>query len=307
MGPRGPYAEKKAYDLLVQCEAGLLSVTGTPDSPAKAGIPVADIAAGMYALTSILAALLRRARDGEGATLDITMFEALGEWMGFPAYFSAYGGTPPPRSGAYHATIVPYGPFRAGDGKNGVSQHPERARVRALLRQGAGELCARKGLQVLVEPREAAEPRGDARRDRKGVRQAHRGAGGRAPGARRDRQRAPEHHAGILGAPATRRARALGAGRYAGRPDPGDEAAVQPVGFRAAHGGRARTGRRTAGEFLRNWATPRRTSRGAPGVAGKAGKTPSARLPRVGPTVSAKYWATLCFTTWLRVSPVCAQ
>ena len=115
-GPAGPYAEKKAYDLLVQCEAGLLSVTGTPAQPAKAGIPVADIAAGMYAYSSILAALLRRARTGEGATLDITMFEALGEWMGFPAYFTAYGGSAPPRSGAHHATIVPYGPFRAGDG-----------------------------------------------------------------------------------------------------------------------------------------------------------------------------------------------
>jgi len=115
-GPAGPYAEKKAYDLLVQCEAALLSVTGTPESPAKAGIPVADIAAGMYAVSSILAALLRRERDGAGATLDITMFESLGEWMGFPAYYSAYGGTPPPRSGAFHATIVPYGPFRAGDG-----------------------------------------------------------------------------------------------------------------------------------------------------------------------------------------------
>jgi len=114
-GPAGPYASKKAYDLLVQCEAGLLSVTGTPDAPAKAGIPVADIAAGMYAMSSILAALLRRSRTGEGATLDITMFEALTEWMGFPAYFTAYGGTPPPRSGAYHATIVPYGPFHAGD------------------------------------------------------------------------------------------------------------------------------------------------------------------------------------------------
>jgi len=116
-GPAGPYAEKKAYDLLVQCEAGLLSVTGTPEAPSKAGIPVADIASGMYAMSSILAALLRREREGVGATLDVTMFESLGEWMGFPAYFSAYGGTPPPRSGAYHATIVPYGPFRAGDGK----------------------------------------------------------------------------------------------------------------------------------------------------------------------------------------------
>jgi len=115
-GPAGPYASKKAYDLLVQCEAGLLSVTGTPDAPSKAGIPAADIAAGMYAFSSILAALLRRERTGEGATLDITMLEALGEWMGFPAYFAAYGGAAPPRSGAYHATIVPYGPFKAGDG-----------------------------------------------------------------------------------------------------------------------------------------------------------------------------------------------
>jgi len=115
-GPSGPYAGKKAYDLLVQCEAGVLSVTGTAEAPSKAGIPVADIAAGMYAFSAILAALLRRARTGEGATLDITMFEALGEWMGFPAYFTAYGGSAPPRSGAHHATIAPYGPFRAGDG-----------------------------------------------------------------------------------------------------------------------------------------------------------------------------------------------
>jgi itaconate CoA-transferase len=115
-GPTGPYADKKAYDLLVQCEAGLLSVTGTPEAPSKAGIPVADIAAGMYAFSAVLAALVRRLRTGEGATLDITMFEALGEWMGFPALFTAYGGSPPPRSGAFHATIVPYGPFRAGDG-----------------------------------------------------------------------------------------------------------------------------------------------------------------------------------------------
>ena len=116
-GPAGPYASKKAYDLLVQCEAGLLSVTGGAESPAKAGIPAADIAAGMYAFTSILAALVRRGRSGEGATIDITMLEALGEWMGFPALFTAYGGTPPPRSGAHHATIVPYGPFKAGDGE----------------------------------------------------------------------------------------------------------------------------------------------------------------------------------------------
>jgi itaconate CoA-transferase len=116
-GPSGPYASKKAYDLLVQCEAGLLSVTGTPETPVKSGIPAADIAAGMYAFTSILAALVRRGRSGEGATIDVTMLEALGEWMGFPAYFTAYGGAAPPRSGPYHATIVPYGPFKAGDGQ----------------------------------------------------------------------------------------------------------------------------------------------------------------------------------------------
>ena len=117
-GPAGPYAQKKAYDLLVQCETGVLSVTGTPESPSKAGIPVADIAAGMYAFSSILAALLRREKEGVGATLDITMFEALGEWMGFPAHYTAYGGEPPPRSGAYHATLSPYGPFQASDGKS---------------------------------------------------------------------------------------------------------------------------------------------------------------------------------------------
>ena len=116
-GPDGPYASKKAYDLLVQCEAGLLSVTGSVESPAKAGIPAADIAAGMYAFTSILAALVRRGRSGEGATIDVTMLEALGEWMGFPALFTAYGGSAPPRSGAHHATIVPYGPFKATDGE----------------------------------------------------------------------------------------------------------------------------------------------------------------------------------------------
>ncbi|MGQ0653243.1 MAG: CaiB/BaiF CoA transferase family protein [Betaproteobacteria bacterium] len=116
-GPAGPYAQKKAYDLLVQCEAGLLSVTGSAESAAKAGIPAADIAAGMYAFSSILAALVRRGRNGEGATIDVTMLEALGEWMGFPALFTAYGGSAPPRSGAHHATIVPYGPFTAGDGQ----------------------------------------------------------------------------------------------------------------------------------------------------------------------------------------------
>ena len=131
-GENGPYSAKRAYDLLVQCETGMLSVTGTPENPSKAGIPIADIAAGMYAFSGILAALYRRNATNEGATLDISMFESLGEWLGFPAYFTAYGGKPPPRTGAAHATIVPYGPFKAGDGKTvflGVQNAREFARL----------------------------------------------------------------------------------------------------------------------------------------------------------------------------------
>jgi itaconate CoA-transferase len=116
-GEGGPYTQKKAYDLLVQCEAGLVSITGTPETPSKVGISIADIAAGMYAYSGILAALLRRGRSGEGATLEVSMLEALGEWMGFPAYFAGYGGEEPKRSGASHAAIAPYGPFECGDGE----------------------------------------------------------------------------------------------------------------------------------------------------------------------------------------------
>lgn len=116
-GAGGPYTTKKAYDLLVQCEAGLVSITGTPEEPCKVGISVADIAAGMYAYTGILTALIQRGRTGEGATLEVSMLEALGEWMGFPLNYAMYGGTPPARSGARHAAIAPYGPFRCGDGE----------------------------------------------------------------------------------------------------------------------------------------------------------------------------------------------
>ena len=116
-GASGPYRDKKAYDLLVQCEAGLVSVTGTPETPSKAGIAVADIAAGMHAYSAILAALFRRERTGEGAAIEVSLFEALAEWMGFPAYFALYGEKEPPRSGARHASIAPYGPFDCGDGE----------------------------------------------------------------------------------------------------------------------------------------------------------------------------------------------
>ncbi len=116
-GDGGPYSARKAYDLLVQCETGLVSITGTPDEPAKVGISVADIAAGMYCYTGILTALLRRERTGEGAEISVSMLEALGEWMGFPMYYAEYGGQEPPRSGASHAAIAPYGPFRCAGGE----------------------------------------------------------------------------------------------------------------------------------------------------------------------------------------------
>jgi crotonobetainyl-CoA:carnitine CoA-transferase CaiB-like acyl-CoA transferase len=116
-GSSGPYRDKKAYDLLVQCEAGLVSITGTPDAPSKVGVSIADIACGMYAYSGILAALFRRERTGEGANLEVSLFEALAEWMGFPAYYAMYGGKEPPRTGASHAAIAPYGPFECGDGE----------------------------------------------------------------------------------------------------------------------------------------------------------------------------------------------
>ncbi|MEP6762871.1 MAG: CaiB/BaiF CoA-transferase family protein, partial [Gemmatimonadaceae bacterium] len=108
-GSSGPYRDRKAYDLLIQSEAGLLSVTGTPESPAKAGISVADIAAGMYAYSAILTALVRRSTTGDGAAIEVSMLDALGEWMSHPFYATTYGGSPLPRSGARHATIAPYG------------------------------------------------------------------------------------------------------------------------------------------------------------------------------------------------------
>ena len=113
----GPYRDKKAYDLLIQSESGFLSVTGTPDEPAKAGCSIADIAAGMYACTSILSALLQRGRTGRGSRIDVSMLESMVEWMSYPLYYAFDGATPPPRAGAAHATIYPYGPFPAGDGR----------------------------------------------------------------------------------------------------------------------------------------------------------------------------------------------
>jgi itaconate CoA-transferase len=113
----GPYRDKKAYDLLIQSEAGFLSITGTPDEPAKAGCSIADIAAGMYAYTNIMAALIQRGKTGRGCRIDVSMLESMAEWMSYPLYYAFEGAEPPPRAGASHATIYPYGPFTAGDGR----------------------------------------------------------------------------------------------------------------------------------------------------------------------------------------------
>ena len=115
-GDSGPYAKKKAYDLLVQSEAGVLSVTGTPETQVKVGISIVDISAGMYAYSGILTALYQREKTGQGTRVEVTMFEALGEWMAHPLYYTHFGGKAPRRSGPDHATIVPYGRFKCGDG-----------------------------------------------------------------------------------------------------------------------------------------------------------------------------------------------
>lgn len=115
-GSSGPYAGKKAYDLLVQSETGVVSITGTAETPCRVGISVADIAAGMYAFSGVLAALLARQTTGTGTSVDVSLFDALAEWMSFPAYYTAYGGASLPRSGPHHVSIAPYGPFRTKGG-----------------------------------------------------------------------------------------------------------------------------------------------------------------------------------------------
>jgi itaconate CoA-transferase len=117
-GDNGPYASRKAYDLLVQAEAGVLSVTGTADTPSKVGISIADIATGVYAYSGILTALYQREKSGKGTRIEVTMLEALTEWMGYPLYYTHFGGTAPARAGPNHASIVPYGRYETGDGKS---------------------------------------------------------------------------------------------------------------------------------------------------------------------------------------------
>mgnify|MGYP000642782293 FL=1 len=116
-GKGGPDENRKAYDLLIQSEAGFVTTTGTPDDPSKAGISIADIAAGMYAYTNILTALFQRGKTGRGCEIDLSMLDAMTEWMSYPLYYAYEGAEPPARAGASHATIFPYGPFSVGDGR----------------------------------------------------------------------------------------------------------------------------------------------------------------------------------------------
>ena len=162
-GADGPQRDKKAYDLLIQSEAGFLSTTGSPDEPAKAGISIADIAAGMYAYTAILNALILRGKTGCGSGIDVSMLDAMAEWMSFPLYYAYDGADAPPRAGASHATIYPYGPFTAGDGKSVV-----------LGLQNEREwstFCTR----VLEQPALAADPDYDSVSKRSTRREALRG------------------------------------------------------------------------------------------------------------------------------------
>lgn len=158
-GSSGPYQKKKAYDLLIQAETGVLSVTGTPETPSKAGMSIADIAGGMYAYSSILAALYRRERTGKGGLLEVALFDALSEWMSYPAYFTGYGGAPLKRTGATHPAIAPYGPYPAGDGSLvmlGIQNDREWVRFCEVVLQQPG---------LATDPRFATNPDRVANRD----------------------------------------------------------------------------------------------------------------------------------------------
>ena len=184
-GATGPYASKRAYDLLVQSEVGVVSITGTEDTPSRVGISIADIAAGMYAYSGVLTALLARQRTDEGATVDVSLFDSLGEWMGFPVYHTLYSGLSLPRSGPNHASIAPYGPFTAAGGgqvflavQNArewtrfcgeVLRRPEmaddhrystvelRVRHRTELHDAIARVCERLSLDEIIRRLEAAD------------------------------------------------------------------------------------------------------------------------------------------------------
>ncbi|MFD3889847.1 CaiB/BaiF CoA transferase family protein [Streptomyces microflavus] len=145
-GESGPYAHKRAYDMLVQCEAGLVSVTGTAEQPVKAGIPAADIAAAMYAFSGVLAALLRRGTTGRGGPVEVSMLDALAEWMGHPLHQGMHGSPPPPRTGLAHSVIAPHDAYGTADGEQ------------VLLSVQNDREWRRLAEQVLVRPELADDP-----------------------------------------------------------------------------------------------------------------------------------------------------
>lgn len=188
-GTGGPWQDRKAYDLLIQAEAGFLSVTGTVETPSKAGISIADIAAGTTAFQAILAALLRRDRTGQGDHIDISMLEAMAEWMGHPIYYAMDGAAPPQRTGASHASIFPYGIYTTADGSvlfgvqndrewaafaRVVVERPELAED-ARLSGNAGRFCHRAELQSIIQPALASLPTEEAMRrlEQAGIATAH--------------------------------------------------------------------------------------------------------------------------------------
>ena len=218
-GAGGPYEQKKAYDLLIQSEGGFLSVTGGPgeDGMAKAGNSIADIAAGMYAYTGVLSAVLLREKTGIGSHVEVSMLESLVEWMNYPLYYAYEGAPPPPRAGAAHATIYPYGPFPVGDGST-VMLGLQNEREWQLFCQ-----------HVLIRPELADDDRFSANFKRVANRDALRAliieAFGplelryrySAAGSGQHCQRQGKRHAGRVGAPTTESPRPLAAHRYGRR------------------------------------------------------------------------------------------
>jgi crotonobetainyl-CoA:carnitine CoA-transferase CaiB-like acyl-CoA transferase len=242
-GTTGPYATKKAYDLLVQSETGLVSITGTDQTPSKVGLSIADIAGGMYVYSGVLTALLQRARTGQGTAFEVSLFEALGEWMGYAMYYS-FGGAPPARTGASHAAIAPYGPYKTRDGQVIFGVHNNREW--AIF---CRHVLERPGLADDPRFRESSarrESHGDGRGDRRCVRAA---ADGRRDSASRfgaDRQRADEHARPVRRAPAAQRAGRVADGGIECRIDSRARAAGPHGRRRARHGPDSRA-RRTHG------------------------------------------------------------
>ena len=272
-GDGGPYTAMKAYDLMVQSEAGLVSVTGAPDAPAKVGISVSDIAAGMYAYSGVLAALLERGRTGHGSVVDVSMLESTVEWMGFPLYYSYDGAPPPPRAGAAHATIYPYGPFVAGDGQAvmmAIQNEREWARFCARF-LGRPELAEHPDYASNALPRRP--PRRAGRPHLRPVRRAHGGRRHGAAGGRPRGLRAGEHDGGGVGAPAAGGPRPLARGGHARGPG----ARARPARPRrpgAAHGPGARARRAHPAHPRRAGPLRRRGRR-----AGRGGRRPIAVAP----------------------------